>query len=232
MKSCIILWAIFTKRKNAIPQYPQKNKRYKAQYVQEEKCNTAVRQEEKNTIPQYSVKRENKKPKHKALKNTKRKKYETLEGSGFLMIDAVSCGGVVIHRGKVLLLYKNQNGKYIGWVLPKGQVEGKESFRQTALREVREETRVLARIIKYIGKTQYNFRGNEDIINKTVHWYLMSAESFFCKPQTEEHFSDAGYYKKHEAYHLLKFHDEKQIIVRAYNEYDILKGRKSINLQK
>ena len=43
------------------------------------------------------------------------------------MIEAVSCGGVVIHRGKVLLLYKNQNGRYIGWVMPKGTVEKGEN---------------------------------------------------------------------------------------------------------
>ena len=36
------------------------------------------------------------------------------------MIEAVSCGGVVIFRGKVLLLYKNYKNKYEGWVLPKG----------------------------------------------------------------------------------------------------------------
>jgi len=146
------------------------------------------------------------------------------EGSDF-MTEAVSCGGVVIHRGKVLLLYKNQNGKYIGWVLPKGQVEENENFQQTALREVREETKANAKIVKYIGKTQYTFRGNEGMINKTVHWYLMSADSFFCRPQSEEYFLDAGFYKKHEAYHLLKFHDEKQIIIKAYNEYDMLKSR-------
>lgn len=39
------------------------------------------------------------------------------------MIEATSCGGVVIFRGKVLLLYKNYKNKYEGWVLPKGTVE-------------------------------------------------------------------------------------------------------------
>ena len=36
------------------------------------------------------------------------------------MIEAISCGGVVIFRGKILLLYKNFKNKYEGWVLPKG----------------------------------------------------------------------------------------------------------------
>lgn len=136
------------------------------------------------------------------------------------MADAVSCGGVIIHKDKVLLLYKNQNGRYIGWVLPKGTVEKKESFRQTALREVREEAGINAKIIKYIGKTRYNFHAGEELIHKTVHWYLMSANSFHYKPQAEEYFTDGGFYKRHEAYHLLKFHDEKQIMMKACNEYD------------
>ena len=35
------------------------------------------------------------------------------------MIEATSCGGVVIFRGKILLLYKNFKNRYEGWVLPK-----------------------------------------------------------------------------------------------------------------
>lgn len=140
------------------------------------------------------------------------------------MIEAVSCGGVVIHKGKVLLLYKNQNGRYMGWVMPKGTVEPGESFQQTALREVKEETSVDAEIVKYIGKTQYNFRGNTDMVNKTVHWYLMIANSFYCKPQAEEYFADAGFYKQHEAYYLLKFHDEKQIMKKAWDEYNEMRN--------
>jgi len=138
----------------------------------------------------------------------------------------------VIHKGKVLLLYKNQNGKYIGWVLPKGTVEPNESFKQTALREVKEEAGASVRIVKYIGKTQYSFRGSDDMVNKTVHWYLMLADSFYCKPQAEEFFADAGFYKRHEAYHLLKFHDEKQIMMRAYNEYDEMRQAKDWNTRK
>ena len=142
------------------------------------------------------------------------------------MTEAVSCGGVVIHDGKVLLLYKNQNGRYMGWVLPKGTVEPGETYQQTALREVKEETNSDAEIVKYIGKTQYTFRGNEDIVSKTVHWYLMVTDSFDCKTQAEEFFVDAGFYKQHEASYLLKFHDEKQMMRRAFMEYNQLQTRK------
>ena len=51
------------------------------------------------------------------------------------MIEATSCGGVVIFRGKILLLYKNYKNKYEGWVLPKGTVEAGESNPDEIYRE-------------------------------------------------------------------------------------------------
>ena len=70
------------------------------------------------------------------------------------MIEAISCGGVVIFRGKVLLLYKNYMNKSDGWVLPKGTVEEGEEYTETALREVLEESGAKASIMKYIGKSE------------------------------------------------------------------------------
>ncbi|WP_337934857.1 NUDIX domain-containing protein [Jutongia sp.] len=139
------------------------------------------------------------------------------------MIEATSCGGVVIFRGKILLLYKNYKNRYEGWVLPKGTVEEGEEYKQTALREVKEETDADASIIKYVGKSQYTFNTQEDTVVKDVHWYLMMGESYHNKPQREEFFVDSGFYKYHEAVHLLKFSNEKQILEKAYSEYLDLK---------
>ena len=73
------------------------------------------------------------------------------------MIEATSCGGVVIFRGKILLLYKNYRNRYEGWVLPKGTVESDEEYKDTAIREVKEETGASATIIQYVGKSHYSF---------------------------------------------------------------------------
>ena len=135
------------------------------------------------------------------------------------MIEATSCGGVVIFRGKILLLYKSYKNKYEGWVLPKGTVEAGEEFKDTAAREVLEETGVDASIIKYVGKSQYTFNVPEDMVSKDVHWYLMMADSYYSRPQREEYFVDSGYYKFHEIYHLLRFSNEKHIVEQAYQEY-------------
>ena len=135
------------------------------------------------------------------------------------MIETVSCGGVVIYKGKILLLYKEYKQRYSGWVLPKGTVEAGETHEQTAIREVKEESSADAKIMKYIGSSNYRFNGRGELVNKTVHWYLMKSYNFHTKPQREEYFVDAGYYKFYEAYHLIKFADEKQMLKKAYDEY-------------
>lgn len=135
------------------------------------------------------------------------------------MIEATSCGGVVIFRGKILVLYKKYKNKYEGWVLPKGTVESGEAHEETAIREVFEESGAEAIIKKYIGTTEYAFNTAKDTVFKTVHWYLMAADSYFSKPQREEFFEDSGFYKFHEAYHLLRFPNERQIIEQAYEQY-------------
>lgn len=135
------------------------------------------------------------------------------------MIEATSCGGVVIFRGKILLLYKNIKNKYEGWVLPKGTVEAGETHEETALREVLEESGSKAYIVDYIGRSEYSFNVPEDVVEKEVHWYLMGTDSYYSKPQREEYFVDSGFYKYHEAYHLLKFANEKQILEKAYADY-------------
>ena len=68
-------------------------------------------------------------------------------------------------------------------------------------------------------KSQYSFNTPGDTVVKNVHWYLMMADSYYSKPQREEFFVDSGYYKYHEAFHLLRFANERQILEKAYNEY-------------
>lgn len=57
-----------------------------------------------------------------------------------------SAGGVIVNaEGKVLLVQQHNNS----WSFPKGQVDGAESEREAALREIREETGFTK--IEYIG---------------------------------------------------------------------------------
>ena len=117
------------------------------------------------------------------------------------------------------VVFRNIKNKYEGWVLPKGTVEAGETHEETALREVLEESGSKAYIVDYIGRSEYTFTVPEDVVEKEVHWYLMGTDSYYSKPQREEYFADSGFYKYHEAYHLLKFANEKQILEKAYADY-------------
>ncbi len=145
------------------------------------------------------------------------------------MIEATSCGGIVIYRGKILLLYKDYRNHYDGWVLPKGTPEEGETKEETAVREVREETGAAAEIVDFIGKSRYNFRVAEGIVEKDVYWYLMRSDNYYSKPQREEYFTDSGYYKYHEAVHLLKFQNEKDMLEKGYAMYLNRKRRREWN---
>ena len=145
--------------------------------------------------------------------------YRLMRERGINMIEATSCGGVIIYRGKILLLYKSGRNRSDGWVLPKGTVEEGETHEQTALREVKEEAGADAKIIDYVGKSEYNFHVTDDIVEKEVHWYLMSTDNYYSKPQKEENFTFSGYYRYIEAIHLLKFPNERAILEKAYEMY-------------
>lgn len=129
------------------------------------------------------------------------------------MIEEVSSGGVVIF-GNAILLLKKFNGD---WVLPKGRVEKNESLKNAALREVLEESGVKAEIIRYIGMVHYKYKNlkEDEMVYKTVHWYLMKANSMDCTPQKKEGFIDALYVHIDKAKDLVRYQDEKDMIVKG-----------------
>ncbi|MDO4661944.1 MAG: NUDIX hydrolase [Tissierellia bacterium] len=124
-----------------------------------------------------------------------------------------SAGGVVIRNDKVLIL-KRKNG---GWVLPKGRIEKGETKKEAAIREVFEESGIKARCKKYIGYSKYNFKADNDVIRKTVYYFLMEVETQSdLKAQSEEGFVKASFIKYEDALNLLIHNSERSMVVRAF----------------
>ncbi len=125
----------------------------------------------------------------------------------------VSAGGVVVF-GNAILLLKKYNGD---WVLPKGRIEKNEKVEATALREVLEESGVKAEIIDYIGEIHYNYKNlqENEIVSKTVHWFLMRSNTMDCFPQKKEGFVEAMYVHIDKAVAIVRYEDEKKIIQRG-----------------
>ncbi|AOY74781.1 NUDIX hydrolase [Clostridium formicaceticum] len=141
------------------------------------------------------------------------------------MREEISAGGVVIF-GNAILLLKKYNGD---WVLPKGKVECFETIQEAAVREVHEEASVKVEVLKYLGEIHYTFKNSwedNDLINKTVHWFLMQAKHIHCIPLKEEGFIDAKFIHINRAPDLAKYDDEKEIIQKAIREIKKTSQRK------
>lgn len=126
------------------------------------------------------------------------------------MLREVSSGGVVVF-GNTILLLRKYNGD---WVLPKGRVEKGEKLHTAALREVLEESGVKGgEIIQYIGKVNYKYKNlkEDEIVSKTVHWYLMTSHNMNCvPPQKKRRFIDAKFVHMDKAKNIVRYEDEKK----------------------
>ena len=126
----------------------------------------------------------------------------------------ISSGGVILNReGKVLILRRKTEGT---WVLPKGRVEPGESLRQTALREVEEETGLKdMKILREIGLVRYIFFWRPDNVNykKTVHYFLMRLETDGEPRMTlEPDFAEHAWTSVDDAAKTLTFDNDRRIV--------------------
>ncbi len=95
-----------------------------------------------------------------------------------LVEQLVSAGGVVFrdhNGGKEVALCGRSSPRL--WSLPKGTPDKGETRKQTALREVREETGLQVEIEGFIDSIDYSFVRPRDgaRCHKTVHYYLMTS---------------------------------------------------------
>ena len=85
-----------------------------------------------------------------------------------------SAGGIVFREedGRIAVLV-TQSSAHDGWIFPKGHLEQGETSSDAAVREVKEETGVDARIVERVGTIRYAFRARGRQIAKTALFYLM-----------------------------------------------------------
>jgi len=91
----------------------------------------------------------------------------------------VCAGGVVVKDGKIVVI-KRKNGV---WLMPKGHVDPGETLEEAAVREVREETGLVAVIGQKLGETEYTHAEDGRPHHKKVHWFYMRTTSGAMKPE-------------------------------------------------
>jgi 8-oxo-dGTP pyrophosphatase MutT (NUDIX family) len=128
-----------------------------------------------------------------------------------------SSGGVVYRKVgdndyEVALVYRKRHDD---WSLPKGHIEEGETREETALREVKEETGLDARIVEPLGEVVYFYRRrNGDLVRKTVYHFLMEALSDkFAEPTWEV--TESRWMPITEAQTLLSYKNDAGVVAKA-----------------
>ena len=123
-----------------------------------------------------------------------------------------SCGIVVFNKDKILVI-KHNKGHY---GLPKGHVEAGETEVETAIREVKEETNIDAKIIGDFRKV-ITYSPRENVL-KDVVYFIGEATSFSLKNQIEE-VSMAEFLDIDIALNLITYNDESNVLKEAVLYY-------------
>jgi glycerate kinase len=101
--------------------------------------------------------------------------------------EEITSGGVVLRNLSTepeVLLVKDRFGRYC---LPKGHVDRDESLRDAAIREVLEETGIMAELLGVVGDfTHRFFTPDMKVVRKTVRYFAMRPVSGEPKPQEGE----------------------------------------------
>jgi len=136
------------------------------------------------------------------------------------MRDEHSSGGAVIsfRDGTPFVALIATRGR-TRWGLPKGAVSEGETTEQAALREVNEETGLIASIVKRLDTIEYFFRASGTLIRKRVDFYLMMYTSGELTPQLSE-VDDVEWVELPEAIQRASFDSERKLLEMAQQEIE------------
>jgi 8-oxo-dGTP pyrophosphatase MutT (NUDIX family) len=134
-----------------------------------------------------------------------------------------SAGGVLVRRlrGAWVVAAIRPAGKQPGlWALPKGNIAPGEDPRETALREVMEETGANGRLVEKLGDVRYVYSWRGERIFKVVSFFLLrytGGRLGELPPETAHEVDEVRWLPLEEAARLLAYGGERQMMERALN---------------
>jgi 8-oxo-dGTP pyrophosphatase MutT (NUDIX family) len=130
----------------------------------------------------------------------------------------ISAGGVVYRRSddeiEIVLASRRTRRGQLAWGLAKGGIEDEESMEDAAVREVREETGLLAEIEASLGETRYFYVWENVRIRKTVHFFLMRHTGGDIDDRDDE-MEEIRWFPLERALKRAAYRGERDVLVRA-----------------
>jgi 8-oxo-dGTP pyrophosphatase MutT (NUDIX family) len=132
-----------------------------------------------------------------------------------------SAGGVVFRSDgarALVLLIRDAHGN---WGFPKGHVERGEDARDAALREVREETGVIATdVVARLQPISWRFRSRGAQVHKTCHFFALATVQARTRPQRKEGITACRWVAPDEARRLLTWDNSRSVLDAARAAWD------------
>jgi 8-oxo-dGTP pyrophosphatase MutT (NUDIX family) len=130
--------------------------------------------------------------------------------------DEFSAGGVVLKDGDVAVIVPVKRAadgrRVLG--LPKGHPDGDETPEQAALREVAEETGVVAELIDELGDVRYHYERRGRRVEKVVRFFRFRYRSGDLADHDHE-IEEARWMPLEEAARALTYAGEREMVRRA-----------------
>lgn len=125
-------------------------------------------------------------------------------------------GGIVFRREpktreiQILLIQDAKNR----WTIPKGHIEEGESARETAEREIQEETGLKTmRVLGWLGKINFRYRRGNSLVLMTTEIFLVEAVGGTDKLKPEDWMNGIKWFSAAQALDKIEYEDIGKIIL-------------------
>ncbi len=133
------------------------------------------------------------------------------------MVRETTSGGIIFRRNpekegrlEILLIQDAKNR----WTIPKGHVEQDEEPKQTAEREIQEETGLKEmKVYNWLGKVNFRYRRGQTLVLMTMHIYLVQALGNTDDLSGEDWLSDIRWFPTNQAIDKIAYDDIGKLIL-------------------
>ena len=133
------------------------------------------------------------------------------------VVRETTSGGIIFrrnskHEGRLeILLIQDAKNR---WTIPKGHVETDEEPKQTAEREIREETGLKEmKVYNWLGKVNFRYRRGQTLVLMTMHIYLVQALGDTDDLSGEDWLSDIRWFPTNKAIDKIAYDDIGKLIL-------------------
>lgn len=129
-----------------------------------------------------------------------------------------TAGGIVYRKnGKNVEILLIQDAKD-RWTIPKGHIEEGEQAKETAEREIKEETGLQkVKVLNWLGKINFRYRRQQSLVLMTTDIFLVEAQGDTNKLQPEDWMNGIKWFSSKEALDKIEYEDIGKIILLGLN---------------